>query len=49
MGILFVICPVTTFSFLFSVMGNKYAQTGNLDMAVKYFTDAIKHNPQEVK
>ncbi|XP_060781724.1 stress-induced-phosphoprotein 1 [Neoarius graeffei] len=32
-----------------AVMGNKYAQTGNLDMAVKYFTDAIKHNPQEVK
>ncbi|XP_053476958.1 uncharacterized protein si:dkey-33c12.4 isoform X1 [Ictalurus furcatus] len=32
-----------------AVIGNKYAQTGNLDMAVKYFTDAIKHNPQEVK
>lgn len=33
----------------FSVIGNKYAQVGNLDMAVKYFTDAIKHNPQEFK
>ncbi|XP_058241432.1 uncharacterized protein si:dkey-33c12.4 isoform X2 [Hemibagrus wyckioides] len=32
-----------------AVLGNKYAQTGNLDMAVKYFTDAIKHNPQEAK
>ncbi|KAF4090246.1 hypothetical protein AMELA_G00049600 [Ameiurus melas] len=31
-----------------AVIGNKYAQAGNLDMAVKYFTDAIKHNPQEV-
>ncbi|TSW48774.1 Tetratricopeptide repeat protein 31 [Bagarius yarrelli] len=32
-----------------AVIGNKYAQTGNLDMAVKCFTDAIKHNPQEFK
>ncbi|KAI5606797.1 hypothetical protein C0J50_7351, partial [Silurus asotus] len=32
-----------------AVYGNKYAQIGDLDMAVKFFTDAIKHNPQEVK
>ncbi|MCJ8730679.1 hypothetical protein PDJAM_G00187320 [Pangasius djambal] len=31
------------------VLGNKYAQTGNLDMAVKFFTEAIKQNPQEAK
>ncbi len=31
------------------VLGNQYAASGNLDMAVKYFTDAIKHNPQEYK
>lgn len=37
------------FPFLFSVMGNKCAQTGHLDMAVEYFTDAIKHNPREFK
>ncbi|XP_050982296.1 tetratricopeptide repeat protein 31 [Labeo rohita] len=32
-----------------AVIGNQYASAGNLDMAVKYFTDAIKHNPQEYK
>ncbi|KAF7710563.1 uncharacterized protein si:dkey-33c12.4 isoform X2 [Silurus meridionalis] len=32
-----------------AVIGNKYAQIGDLDTAVKFFTDAIKHNPQEVK
>ncbi|XP_066535099.1 RNA polymerase II-associated protein 3 isoform X2 [Hoplias malabaricus] len=32
-----------------AVIGNSYAQTGNLDMAVKQFTEAIKHNPKEFK
>ncbi|XP_036429857.1 uncharacterized protein si:dkey-33c12.4 isoform X2 [Colossoma macropomum] len=32
-----------------AVTGNAYAQAGNLDMAVKFFTDAIKHNPKEFK
>lgn len=27
--------------------GNEYAAAGNLEMAVLYFTDAIKHNPKE--
>ncbi|KAM9477240.1 uncharacterized protein Hap1MRO34_010107 isoform 2-T2 [Clarias gariepinus] len=30
-------------------LGNKCAREGNLDMSVEYFTDAIKHNPQEFK
>uniref|UniRef100_A0AAY5EMW1 C3H1-type domain-containing protein n=1 Tax=Electrophorus electricus TaxID=8005 RepID=A0AAY5EMW1_ELEEL len=29
------------------VMGNAYADSGNFNMAVKYFTEAIKHNPKE--
>ncbi|KAA0717730.1 Tetratricopeptide repeat protein 31 [Triplophysa tibetana] len=33
----------------FAVIGNQYAAAGNLQMAVKYFTDAIKHNPKEYK
>lgn len=33
----------------FAVIGNQYAASGNLQMAVKYFTDAIKHNPKEYK
>ncbi|XP_030578684.1 tetratricopeptide repeat protein 31-like isoform X2 [Archocentrus centrarchus] len=33
----------------FAVMGNKYASDGNFNKAVKYFTDAIKHNPKEFK
>lgn len=37
------------FSLLISVAGNAYAQGGNLDMAVKFFTEAIKHNPKEFK
>uniref|UniRef100_A0A3Q0S2X1 Uncharacterized protein n=1 Tax=Amphilophus citrinellus TaxID=61819 RepID=A0A3Q0S2X1_AMPCI len=38
------------FLFFFSlVMGNKYASDGNFNKAVKYFTDAIKHNPKEFK
>ncbi|XP_051772341.1 tetratricopeptide repeat protein 31 isoform X1 [Ctenopharyngodon idella] len=32
-----------------AVMGNQYAASGNLEMAVKYFTDAIKNNPKEYK
>ncbi|XP_051507845.1 uncharacterized protein LOC127414116 isoform X2 [Myxocyprinus asiaticus] len=32
-----------------AVLGNQYAASGNLEMAVKYFTDAIKHNPKEYK
>ncbi|XP_052428316.1 tetratricopeptide repeat protein 31 isoform X1 [Carassius gibelio] len=32
-----------------AVIGNQYAISGNLEMAVKYFTDAIKHNPKEYK
>ncbi|XP_043111895.1 uncharacterized protein si:dkey-33c12.4 [Puntigrus tetrazona] len=32
-----------------AVVGNQYAASGNLEMAVKYFTDAIKHNPKEYK
>ncbi|XP_077053317.1 uncharacterized protein LOC143703065 isoform X1 [Siphateles boraxobius] len=32
-----------------AVIGNQYAALGNLAMAVKYFTDAIKHNPKEYK
>ncbi|XP_073691238.1 uncharacterized protein [Garra rufa] len=32
-----------------AVIGNQYAVSGNLEMAVKYFTDAIKHNPKEYK
>ncbi|XP_067277895.1 tetratricopeptide repeat protein 31 [Pseudorasbora parva] len=32
-----------------AVIGNQYAASGNLGMAVKYFTDAIKNNPKEYK
>ncbi|XP_028843504.1 uncharacterized protein si:dkey-33c12.4 [Denticeps clupeoides] len=32
-----------------ALIGNQCAARGNLDMAVKYFTDAIKHNPKEYK
>ncbi|XP_051945463.1 uncharacterized protein si:dkey-33c12.4 [Xyrauchen texanus] len=32
-----------------AVLGSQYAASGNLEMAVKYFTDAIKHNPKEFK
>ncbi|XP_029932171.1 uncharacterized protein LOC115376611 [Myripristis murdjan] len=32
-----------------AMLGNKFASTGEFDMAVKYFTDAIKYNPQEFK
>uniref|UniRef100_A0A8C1V827 Si:dkey-33c12.4 n=1 Tax=Cyprinus carpio TaxID=7962 RepID=A0A8C1V827_CYPCA len=32
-----------------AVIGNEYAASGHLEMAVKYFTDAIKHNPKEYK
>ncbi|KAK1791096.1 hypothetical protein P4O66_002134 [Electrophorus voltai] len=32
-----------------AVMGNAYADSGNFNMAVKYFTEAIKHNPKEHK
>ncbi|XP_056104027.1 tetratricopeptide repeat protein 31 [Rhinichthys klamathensis goyatoka] len=32
-----------------AVIGNQYADAGNLEMAVTYFTDAIKHNPKEYK
>ncbi|KAM4612145.1 uncharacterized protein ACJ7VT_012735 [Polymixia lowei] len=32
-----------------AVLGNKYASVGRFDMAVKYFTDAIKYNPTEYK
>lgn len=36
--------------FFFSlVIGNKHASAGDFNMAVKYFTDAIKHNPKEFK
>ncbi len=31
------------------VIANQYAASGNLEMAVNYFTDAIKHNPKEYK
>ncbi|XP_013889933.1 uncharacterized protein LOC106537110 [Austrofundulus limnaeus] len=32
-----------------AIMGNKFASAGDYNMAVKYFTDAIKYNPQEFK
>ncbi|XP_076830097.1 uncharacterized protein LOC143476039 isoform X2 [Brachyhypopomus gauderio] len=32
-----------------AVMGNAYAQSGNLHMAVRCFNDAVKHNPKEYK
>ncbi|KAF7646385.1 hypothetical protein LDENG_00188400 [Lucifuga dentata] len=32
-----------------AVLGNKFASAGEFDMAVKYFTDAIKYNPTEYK
>ncbi|XP_072533946.1 uncharacterized protein [Salminus brasiliensis] len=38
-----------TKSLMLATKGNEYAAAGNLDMAVKYFTDAIKHNPKEFK
>lgn len=30
-------------------VGNKFASAGDFNMAVKYFTDAIKYNPTEFK
>lgn len=33
----------------FAVLGNQYAAKGDLRMAVKYFTEAIKNNPKEYK
>ncbi|XP_070785974.1 tetratricopeptide repeat protein 31-like isoform X2 [Enoplosus armatus] len=30
-------------------IGNRFASTGDFNMAVKYFTDAIKYNPTEFK
>lgn len=30
-------------------IGNKFASAGDFDMAIKYFTDAIKFNPTEYK
>ena len=33
----------------FTVMGNKFASNGRFDVAVKYFTDAIKYNPKEYR
>lgn len=38
-----------TKSLVLATTGNDYAAAGNLEMAVKYFTDAIKHNPKEFK
>uniref|UniRef100_W5KUB0 Si:dkey-33c12.4 n=1 Tax=Astyanax mexicanus TaxID=7994 RepID=W5KUB0_ASTMX len=38
-----------TKSLVLATMGNDYAAAGNLEMAVMYFTDAIKHNPKEFK
>ncbi|KAK5848410.1 hypothetical protein PBY51_006027 [Eleginops maclovinus] len=32
-----------------AVTGNKFASAGDFNMAVKYFTDAIKYNPTEFK
>ncbi|XP_068444120.1 hsp70-Hsp90 organising protein-like [Clinocottus analis] len=32
-----------------AVIGNRFASAGDFNMAVKYFTDAIKHNPTEFK
>ncbi|XP_029586875.1 uncharacterized protein si:dkey-33c12.4 [Salmo trutta] len=32
-----------------ALIGNQFAACGQFDMAVKYFTDAIKHNPTEFK
>lgn len=38
------------FMFSFSIdVGNKFASAGDFNMAVKYFTDAIKYNPTEFK
>lgn len=45
-------CSVDAFNVLnssFLVIGNQFAASGNLQMAVKYFTDAIKYNPKEYK
>ncbi|KAM8899270.1 uncharacterized protein AB9W97_009788 isoform 3-T3 [Spinachia spinachia] len=33
----------------FAVIGNRFASVGDFKMAVKYFTDAIMHNPTEYK
>ncbi|KAK9524707.1 hypothetical protein VZT92_017077 [Zoarces viviparus] len=32
-----------------AVIGNRFASAGDFNMAVKYFTDAIKYNPTELK
>lgn len=34
---------------LSTVIGNQFASSGHFDMAVKYFTDAIKYNPAEFR
>lgn len=32
-----------------AIIGNRFASAGDFNMAVKYFTDAIKYNPKEYK
>ncbi|XP_071315241.1 stress-induced-phosphoprotein 1-like isoform X2 [Trachinotus anak] len=32
-----------------ALIGNRFASSGDFNMAVKYFTDAIKYNPKEFK
>ena len=34
---------------LISALGNQHASAGRYDMAVQYFTAAIKYNPKEFK
>lgn len=41
-------CPPNSHVFSI-VIGNQFAASGNLETAVKYFTDAIKYNPKEYK
>uniref|UniRef100_A0A8C2Z0K6 RRM domain-containing protein n=1 Tax=Cyclopterus lumpus TaxID=8103 RepID=A0A8C2Z0K6_CYCLU len=42
--------PTTTdLTFFLLVIGNRFASAGDFNMAVKYFTDAIKYNPTEFK
>ncbi|KAL2099249.1 hypothetical protein ACEWY4_005729 [Coilia grayii] len=43
------ITDLVTRSMELAFIGNQYAANGNLEMAVKYFTDAIMHNPREYK
>lgn len=40
---------ITYHSDLLLVIGNNFAGSGDYNMAVKYFTDAIKYNPTEFK